>query len=76
MVYKNELERNNLIRFFPNITSRDGRLSADSIAKTSGGLTGKKIFICGPASMIQDLKQQLIRKGVSEKDVYSEEFEF
>ncbi len=51
-----------------------GFLSADAVAKESGGVLGKEIFICGPPGMMHALKEQFAKWKVPVSRVHSEEF--
>ncbi len=62
-------------RVFPYVADQQtGYLSADYIEKTSGGLEGKEIFICGPPSMMHSLRSQLSAKSIPGTSIHSEEF--
>lgn len=65
---------NKNFRIFPFFTKSQGRLSADVIAKNSGNVAEKDIFICGPPPMMKSLRQQLQKLGVANKHIHTEEF--
>jgi predicted ferric reductase len=63
------------LRVFPYVGDQTkGHLSADYIEKTSGGLAGKEIFICGPPPMMDAMRQQFKQKLVPGTSLHSEEF--
>jgi predicted ferric reductase len=51
-----------------------GHLTADFIEKTSGGVTGKEIFICGPPGMMSALRSQFRHKQIPNTSIHTEEF--
>lgn len=51
------------------------RLNAEIVQKTSGGLTDKKILLCGPLPMMTALRKQFKELNVPEEMVRSEEFQ-
>ncbi|MBA3431560.1 MAG: ferredoxin reductase family protein [Actinobacteria bacterium] len=53
-----------------------GFVSADYVAESSGGLTDKDIFICGPPIMIDSLRSQFAAKGVPHGRLHYELFGF
>jgi predicted ferric reductase len=55
---------------------RDGRLSADKLIDLSGDLTGKDIYMCGPAPMVESFRKAFIAKGVPAGKIHYEEFNF
>ncbi|MFA6534487.1 MAG: ferredoxin reductase family protein, partial [Patescibacteria group bacterium] len=55
---------------------KTSRLDAKTIAELAGTLSGKDIFICGPAPMMRDLRRQLIAEGINQKFIHIEEFSF
>jgi predicted ferric reductase len=52
------------------------KITAEYIAQNSGDLTGKFIFICGPAAMKNSLIKQLKSLGVQNKNIITEEFDY
>jgi predicted ferric reductase len=57
-------------------SDRRGHLTADIVEKRAGGLTGKKIFICGPEGMMNALKNQFLAKGVPNESIIFEQFNY
>jgi len=51
-----------------------GHLDVNYIEKTSGGLKGKDIFICGPPPMMKSMRDQLKQKSVPGTKIHTEEF--
>ncbi|MFA5135770.1 MAG: ferric reductase-like transmembrane domain-containing protein [Patescibacteria group bacterium] len=56
-------------------TKRKGRLKAVNIKRIVPGFKTYDIFVCGPVSMIKDLKKQLLLLGVAKDSIKSEEFQ-
>jgi predicted ferric reductase len=73
-VLEQTAQKNTNFRVFLFFTQSQGRLSADAIAKASGGVLEKDIFICGPPPMMKSLRQQLIKLGVKNTYIHTEEF--
>lgn len=68
-------EHGKVFRVFPFVTEKYNRhLSADLIASTTGELTQRDFLICGPAPMMNAMKDQLMQMGVKKYKVHSEEF--
>lgn len=63
-------------RFKPWFSSLNGYINADLISKFSNGSTEKEIFLCGPASFMDNLKNQLVSLGVDIKRIHYENFSF
>jgi predicted ferric reductase len=62
-------------RVFPFIADQqEGYLSADYIAKQSGGVEGKDIFICGPPPMMASMRKQFRAMSIPGTSIHSEEF--
>jgi predicted ferric reductase len=78
-VYLSELQE--ISKHQPNFrvflweSSTHGRLSADTIEKTSGMLVDKDIFLCGPGAMMKSMRKQLYQKHVGKESIHSEEFQ-
>jgi predicted ferric reductase len=64
------------LKIFPFCADNQGILNANTVYKTSGGLLGKDIFLCGPPAMMKNLKQQFKEMGVPGRNIHSEEFNF
>lgn len=78
-VYLAELEiiakHHSNFRVIPHYSKTQGRLTADVLYQKSGGVSDKDIYLCGPPRMMYDLKYQLKRHGVGNKQIHSEEFQ-
>ena len=62
-------------RVFPFVSEQQkGRLSADFIESIGGSVTGKDVYICGPAPMMKALRQQFKDKGTPGTNIHTEEF--
>lgn len=58
----------------PWLTKTQGHLTIETIRQYSGEIKGKTIFLCGPQSMMHELRGQFIRMGVPDSSIHSEEF--
>jgi predicted ferric reductase/mono/diheme cytochrome c family protein len=54
----------------------DGFLSAERLAAENPGLAESDVLICGPPVMIVSLREQLIPRGLPERQIHAEEFGF
>lgn len=63
-------------RLIPFCATLKGRINAQVISDTSGGLDNKDIFVCGPPIMMQSLREQFIQLGIKKQNIHSEEFKF
>jgi predicted ferric reductase len=63
-------------RVIPVIRAHVGYLSADRIEEESGSLSEIDFLICGPPAMLQNLRAQLLAKGVPAARIHAEEFGF
>lgn len=66
--------QNPYIRVFPWFSKEKGRLTGEQIARISGAIRTKDIFICGPPIMMHTLKKQLMGLGVKPDHIHTEEF--
>jgi predicted ferric reductase len=57
-------------------SDRRGHLTADIIEKRANGIKDKKIYICGPALMMNALKKQFIGKGAPSENIIFEMFNY
>lgn len=57
-------------------SSQDGRLSAEKIIETSGPVSGKDIYMCGPFGMVMALRDAFIEQGAKAENIHYEEFNF
>lgn len=62
-------------KIFPFFSSTQGRITADYIRNTIGNLDGKEIFLCGPPTMMRNIKSQFLKIDVAKSDIHSEEFQ-
>lgn len=78
-VYLNNLielsSQNPNLKIFPVLTETMGFLTADIVAKTSGDLASKDIFLCGPPVMMKSLRYQLRKLKLKSSRIHSEEFQ-
>ncbi|MCK5806710.1 MAG: hypothetical protein KAI66_28025 [Lentisphaeria bacterium] len=63
-------------RLHVSFSSRDGHLTAEKITEISGSPIGKDIYLCGPVAMVESLRRQLVKLGVSQGNMHHEEFSF
>ncbi len=61
-------------RLIPYVADKQGLLTAQKIAETSGNLDQKDILLCGPPPMMTAIKKQLSQLGVHPRNIHSEEF--
>ncbi len=75
-IYLTELSnyQNKGIQVIPFYSEKEGFINVEKIKEISGSLPDKSIFICSPVSMIQALRAQFIRNGISKSVIHSEEF--
>jgi ferredoxin-NADP reductase len=55
-------------------TTSDGRININQIQKYCSDFLERKVFICGPNTMIEDAKQLLIENNAIENNIISEYF--
>ncbi len=55
---------------------RDGFLTADRLAAENPELASSDVLICGPPAMITNLREQLLARGLPERQFHAEEFGF
>jgi predicted ferric reductase len=55
---------------------REGFMTATRLADEHGDLTSRDVLICGPPTMIHNLRGQLREAGVPERQIDAEEFAF
>lgn len=79
-VYQSELKElsNNKINFNCNFwSSKDkGYINSNIVSELSNGLQSKEIFLCGPLSFMESLKNQFMSSGVDIKKIHYENFKF
>ena len=72
-----EIEKDNKnFRTFPWISKENGYLTVKEILKRSSPLLKKKFYLCGPAGFKKSIKEDLILSGVSNSNIYEEDFTF
>lgn len=67
------IEMHNNFKVIPFISSKQGYLTAEVIAKQSK-TKSRDIFICGPPPMMFSLKKQFIKMGIPKSRIHLEEF--
>ena len=55
---------------------RDGFLTAERLAADNADLASSDVLICGPPVMIDNLRAQLVARGLPERQIHAEEFGF
>ncbi|MFF5482398.1 hypothetical protein ACFY5C_34550 [Streptomyces sp. NPDC012935] len=64
-------------RLHPTFSRSHGRLTAERIQAEAGPITpDTHVFLCGPASMIENLTRALHRQGVPRQHLHAEHFAF
>jgi predicted ferric reductase len=69
-------ERHPNLRVIPIRTRWLGHITAEDIRGVSGDLATKDFLICGPPVMVENLKTQFLRSGVSREQIHYEDFGF
>lgn len=65
------------LRLHPTFSRSHGRLTADRIQAEAGPLTPEThVFLCGPASMVENLTRTLHRQGIPRHHIHAEHFAF
>lgn len=62
------------IRIVSWFSKEKGRISAEAIAKESGDIKNKDIYVCGPPVMMHALVKQFKALGVAKGKIHTEEF--
>jgi len=79
-LFLDELEhaaaRNQNFRPQVSYTNQDGRLSVKKIIETSGAVSGKDIYMCGPIGMVLAFREAFIQQGARAANIHYEEFNF
>lgn len=76
-IFKNELEQfstHKNIKIHCIETNSNGRISLTHLHDYCADFSDRKIFICGPNSMIADTQQLLVEKNIKEEQIISEYF--
>lgn len=63
-------------RYHFHDSNRRGYLTTDIIEKRAGGLAGKTLYLCGPATMIRSIAQGLASRQVPAEKIVFEEFSY
>ena len=63
-------------RIIPWVTERDGYLTAEAIDTSSRLTPFDHIYLCGPVEMMENLQNQLKKRGVSSDRIHFESFAF
>ncbi|MFE2432653.1 ferric reductase-like transmembrane domain-containing protein [Streptomyces sp. NPDC059373] len=65
------------LRLHPTFSRSHGRLNAEMIQAQAGPLTpDTHVFLCGPASLVEDLCRALHRQGIPRHHLHAEHFAF
>ena len=79
-LFLNEIEKASAgrknFRAHVSYSTQDGRLSVKKIVETSGAVSGKDVYLCGPFAMINAFRIALIEQGVAKQNIHYEEFNF
>jgi predicted ferric reductase len=68
--------RHNNFRAHISYSNKDGHLSVEKIGASSGPITGKEIYMCGPIAMTDTLRKGFMKQGVPAGHIHFEEFNF
>ncbi len=60
--------------YIPHCSDEEGYLHAEVIGEKAGGLDGKMFLICGPAPMMDSVKEDLQKHGVGIERIFTEDF--
>ena len=75
-----EMERaaaqSNHFRLHVSRSNTDGHLSVEKVVATSGAITDKEVYMCGPIAMTQALEKALMKHGIPAGRIHFEEFNF
>jgi|GEM_PF-1770780 predicted ferric reductase len=63
-------------RYFLHESDRRGHINADVVEKHANGIKEKQFYLCGPAMMMENISDGLIRKGVPRRDIHFESFSY
>ena len=64
----------NSLRVIPFYSDIKGYINTEYIKNKTTNLSDSEIFICAPPKMIKSLRDGLIKNGIKETQIYSEEF--
>jgi len=67
---------NKNFKIIPWYTDEKGYVNAQIISKTSEGLDGKEIFLCGPPAFMESLNGQFRKMGIGKERIHWENFNF
>lgn len=66
--------QNNNFKLHHHFSEKDGYISADVIVSNTRDVSGAEIFLCGPLSFMQSLREQFVKLGFDNNKIHSEEF--
>lgn len=72
--FQDILQNNQNFRYNLWITKDKGYINSDVISSMSNGFLDKDIFLCGPSSFMESLKNQFVSKGVNLDRIHYENF--
>ena len=79
-VYIKELQdissKNKNLKLIQFVQNKSGYLTADAIFKLSKDIDEANFMICGPPAMMSSLRKQLRARGIENKNINTEEFNF
>lgn len=67
---------NPIFRVFLCCSEKGNRLDIHQMIKFSGSIKNRQVFMCGPLKLTSDLKAQFQVYGISNNDIFVEDFEF
>jgi predicted ferric reductase len=78
MVYVKELinqsKKFKQLKVHFHASKEKGRLTAETVKEKVGNLKKTVYHLCGPLPMMQSMRQQLLHAGVSDEQIFSEQF--
>ncbi|OHA87367.1 MAG: hypothetical protein A2644_04050 [Candidatus Zambryskibacteria bacterium RIFCSPHIGHO2_01_FULL_39_63] len=66
--------QNENFKFYEHFSERDGYISTKFISNNNSDISGADVFLCGPPSFMQSLREQFIKLGFGNNKIHSEEF--
>lgn len=84
LIFKNELEKLKIKIFFllsrskekPAANFEHGRMNHEKISRLVPDFLQREIYLCGPDEMIVNVKRELIKSGISKKQIHFERFAY
>ncbi len=68
--------RHRNFRLIPWVTKNQGYLKLEDINRISGNIVNKEFYLCGPNAFKKGIIRDLLKIGISKRNIHTEEFEF